>query len=81
MLGLRSGIEVNMCHAVEQVNSYESNTTAKGGMVIDESMTVPNLPVGYNRGHVFSSAWLQPGGSVVFSVPREHLAKRLTGVC
>lgn len=75
--GLRDGVEVIMCHGVEVVDRYESKATPEGGIVIDESVEVPNPPVGYNRGHVFSSAWLPPGGSVIFSVPREHLAKRL----
>jgi hypothetical protein len=30
-----------------------------------------------NRSDVFSTSWLPPGGSVIFSVPREHLAERL----
>jgi len=76
-LGLRDGIEVNMCHGVEQIDHFRSYKTPNGKMVMNELVKVANLPVGYNRGDVFSTAWLPPGHSIVFSVPREHLAKYL----
>lgn len=76
-LGLRQGVEIYACHGVEQVSYYESETTSNGGININESVRVENIPVGYNRGHVFSTSWLPPGRSVILSVPREHLAKHL----
>lgn len=77
VLGLREGVEISPCHGVEVVDRYESKVTPEGGISIDESVEVPNPPVGYNRDHVFSTSWLPSGRSVLFSVPREHLAKRL----
>jgi len=76
-LALREGVEIQACHGVEQVGYYESEKTAQGGLNINESSRVENIPVGYNRGHVFSTSWLPPGHSVIFSVPSEHLAKHL----
>jgi len=76
-LGLREGVEILACHGVEQVGYYESEETSNGGININESVRVQNIPVGYNRGHVFSTSWLPPGRSVILSVPREHLAKHL----
>lgn len=37
----------------------------------------PDLPTGYRPGHLYSSYYLRPGASVVFSIPREHLAEGL----
>ena len=76
-LGLRDGVEIQACHGVEQVSYYESETTSNGGININESVRVQNIPVGYNRGHVSSTSWLPPGRSVILSVPYEHLAKHL----
>lgn len=76
-LGLREGVEIQVCHGVEQVDFYRSKETSPGVVNLNESVRVKNLPVGYNRGHVSSTSWLPPGRSVIFSVPREHLAKRL----
>lgn len=75
VLGLRDGVEVNMCHQVEAVKSYESGVTPEGGMFNGKPVKVQPLPVGYGTGDVFSTSWLPAGGSVIFSVPREHLAK------
>jgi len=75
-LGLREGVEIHTCHGVEQVDYYESERS-NGGINVNESVQVKKLPVGYNRRHVSSTSWLPPGRSVVFSVPREHLAKHL----
>jgi hypothetical protein len=70
-------VEIHACHGVEQIGYYESEQTANGGTNINESVRVKDIPVGYNRGHVFSTSWLPSGRSVNFSVPREHLAKHL----
>jgi hypothetical protein len=77
-LGLRDGLEVNLRHGVEQVDSYESHEEPGGRIVINRSVKLQEIPVGYNKGgDVYSEAWLPPGNSVVFSVPKEHLAKHL----
>lgn len=79
VFGLREGVEISLRHGVEVVDRYESRTLPDGSVHIDENINVPNPPVGYNRGgHVSGSAWLPAGHSVIFSVPREHLAKHLT---
>ena len=75
-LGLRDGVEISPCYEVEAVRGYESERTRDGGLVIEKPVQVPPLPVG-TRGDVFSVSWLPPGRSVIFSVPREHLAKHL----
>lgn len=76
-LGLRDGVEVTMCHEVEAVKSYESGMTPEGEMFKERPVEVQQPPVGYRTGEVFSNSWLPAGGSVIFSVPREHLAKHL----
>ena len=78
VLALREGVEIMLSHGVEVVDRYESRKMPDGGIHINESVNVPNPPVGYNRGSdVSSSSWLPSGHSVIFSVPKEHLAKRL----
>jgi hypothetical protein len=77
VLGLRDGVEISMCHEVEAVKSYESGITPEGEMFKERPVEVQQPPVGYGTGDLFSSSWLPAGGSVVFSVPREHLAKHL----
>jgi hypothetical protein len=77
VLALREGVEVNMCHGVEEVSYYESVITSDC-KARTESLAADSSPqVGYDKGDVFSSAWLPPGQSVTFSVPREHLGKDL----
>ena len=65
-LGLRTDIEVNVRYEAEAVRGYESARTSDAGQ-----------PPVINRSDMFSTSWLPPGGSVIFSVPREHLAERL----
>jgi hypothetical protein len=78
VFGLREGVEISPRHGVEVVDRYESRKLPDGGVHINENINVPNPPVGYNRGgHVSGSAWLPSGHSVIFSLPKEHLAKRL----
>lgn len=74
-LGLRTDIEVNARYEVEAV-SYGSVRTFGGGSKINNPVDTATSPV-INRSDVFSTSWLPPGGSVIFSVPREHLAQRL----
>lgn len=75
-LGLRTGIEVNARYEVEAVSGYESVRTSDGGLIINSPVDAPKPPV-INRSDMFSTSWLPAGGSVIFSVPREHLAKHL----
>lgn len=66
-----------MCHGVEVTDHHETETTPDGKATINKPVEVRNPPVGYDTGDMFSSSWLPPGQTVVFSVPREHLAKHL----
>jgi hypothetical protein len=43
----------------------------------EQDKATPQLPIGYRVGHLSSTVRLAPGDSIVFSVPREHLAKGL----
>jgi hypothetical protein len=74
-LGLRTDIEVSARYEVETV-SYGSVRTFGGGSKMNSPADDAKPPV-INRSDVFSTTWLPPGGSVIFSVPREHLAKHL----
>lgn len=75
-LGLRSDIEVNARYEVEAISGYESVRTSDGGLIMNSPVEAAEPPV-INRSDMFSTSWLPPGGSVIFSVPREHLAERL----
>ena len=72
-LGLRTDIEVNARYELEAVADYESMQRAEGGLVMNSSLKPPVI----NRSDMFSTSWLPSGGSVIFSVPYEHLAERL----
>jgi hypothetical protein len=77
VLGLKDGVEVDMCHGVEELRRYEIQVWRKGERKERESAKRSERQVGYDTGDVFSSAWLPSGSSVLFSVPREHLSKNL----
>ena len=77
VLGLNDGVEVYMCHGIEERKRYESQVRRKGERKRRESIKGSERQVGYDTGDVFSSAWLPSGSSVSFSVPREHLSKSL----
>jgi hypothetical protein len=77
VLGLHDGVEVSMCHGVEELKRYESQVWRKGEIKERESIKGSARQVGYDTGDLFSSAWLPSGSSVIFSVPREHLSKNL----
>jgi hypothetical protein len=77
ILGLNDGVEVGMCHGVEELRSYQKKLTRGRDINATESPMQRQPQVGYDTGDVFSSAWLPSGSSVVFSVPREHLSKDL----
>lgn len=74
VLGLRDDIEVNMCHKVEASKGYVPGAVSEGEIDNRRPVEARRPPVGYDTGDVFSTSWLPAGGSVVFSVPREHLA-------
>jgi hypothetical protein len=78
VLALRQGVEVSMCHGVEEITRYEWVLARKGEAKKKKSTKGSERQVGYDKGDVFSSAWLPSGSSIVFSVPREHLATDLT---
>jgi hypothetical protein len=78
IFGLREGVEISPCHGVEIVDRYESRKMPDGSVHINENVDVSDPPVGYCKGaHISASAWLASGRSVIFSIPKEHLAKRL----
>lgn len=53
--------ETGIIYDVEVVGTYKKNTAPPAG----------------NRGHVYGAQKLDSGGSLIFSVPREHLAEGL----
>jgi hypothetical protein len=60
---------------------YDIISTAQVKSYSDSSITatesnVQGLPIGYKLGHTSGAYLLQPGKSVLFSVPREHLPSR-----
>jgi len=75
-LGLRTDVAVNARYEIEAVRGYESVQTSNGGLLIRSPVDAPKVPV-LNRSDMYSTSWLPAGGSVIFSVPREHLAKQL----
>jgi hypothetical protein len=75
VLGLRTDIEVNARYEGEAV-SYGSVRTFGSGSKMNSPADAAKPPM-INHSDVFSTSWLPPGGSVIFSVPREHLAERL----
>lgn len=77
VLALVDGVEVSVCHGVEELKSYESVFGRAGETKKRKTTKGSTQQVGYDTGDVFSSAWLPPGSSIVFSVPREHLSKGL----
>ena len=77
VLGLNDSVVVSMCHGVEELKRQERELVRAGETKTKPSSRKSQLQVGYDTGDVFSSAWLPSGGSVVFSVPHEHLSKDL----
>jgi hypothetical protein len=66
-----------VCHGVEELKPYEWKLTRTGEAKKRKSTKDSERQVGYDQGDVFSSAWLPPGSSIIFSVPREHLSPDL----
>ncbi|MFN2533338.1 MAG: hypothetical protein ABR555_18805 [Pyrinomonadaceae bacterium] len=73
VLALLEGVEISMCHGVDRVSRYESVNTKAGASRREKRATCSESEVGYDKGDVSSTAWLPPGKSVIFSVPREQL--------
>lgn len=76
VLGLRESTEVSACYEVEVVRAYESGRTQDGGLFMERPVNIQNPPIG-TRGHLLGTSWLPSARSVIFSIPREHLAKYL----
>lgn len=72
-LGLLEGIEVNARYEVESKGGYES-VHMPGGKIDIQPIDAPKPPA-IRRSDALSTSWLPPGRSVIFHVPREHLAK------
>lgn len=77
VLALVDGVEVSVCHGVEELKSYEWVLGRAGEAKKRKTTKDSTQQVGYDTGDVSSSAWLPSGSSIVFSVPREHLSKGL----
>lgn len=77
VVALREGVEVSICHGVEDLRTYEWKLSRPGEAKNRKSIKESEREVGYDTGDVFSSAWLPPGSSIIFSIPREHLSKDL----
>jgi hypothetical protein len=73
VLALLEGVEISVCHGVERVSLYEWVNTKAGVSRTEKRATCSESEVGYDKGDLNAMAWLPPGKSVVFSVPREHL--------
>jgi len=76
VLALKEGVEISICHGVEQIRRYEWNFGPPKG-ARNNSSAKAKRQVGYDTGDVSSSTWLPSGTSVVFSVPAEHLSEDL----
>jgi hypothetical protein len=71
--------EVGMYYEVEEIPFRESGGSSTQAM---QEKTLPKkekreIPPGHRIGHVCHVYKLSPGKSIVFSVPREHLAENL----
>jgi hypothetical protein len=77
VLALVDGVEVSVCHGVEELKSHERVLGRAGKAKKRKTTKGLTQQVGYDTSDVSSSAWLASGSSIVFSVPREHLAKGL----
>lgn len=75
VLGLRSDIEVNARYKMEAIGNTAVAQTIESGVALNNPIGILKQPV-LNRSDVFSISWLPAGGSVIFSVPREHLARQ-----
>jgi hypothetical protein len=74
VLGLREGIEVNARYEVEAA-AGEKLVKSPGHRL--SIIPVKAKPPVIRRSDMFSISWLPPGRSVIFVVPREHLAENL----
>lgn len=67
--------EAGLFYEVERIRGEETTETPNG--VAIRQSEIDEIPVGYRRGHTSSPLVLRPARSVLFSIPREHLAKDL----
>lgn len=71
--------EAGVYYEVEKIPFQESGGSYAQTMQGDTPARRENIepPIGYRKGHVCHVYKLPPGKSIVFSVPREHLAENL----
>lgn len=55
----------------------DASDTSRAEEPQEQDKATMELPIGYRVSHLYSTTRLLSGESIVFSVPREHLAKRL----
>jgi hypothetical protein len=72
VLGLKDGVEAAVCYDVEEKEGKPSAPSG-GAIIIDEPRFyhVTNLGM---HGDVSAISWIPSGSSIVFSLPKEHLA-------
>jgi hypothetical protein len=73
-LGLRDGIEVNIRYGIEPELGLEPVKAPDSSI---NTRPIEVKPPVINRSDMLSTSWLPSGRSVIFIVPREHLAKNL----
>lgn len=74
LFGLRDGIEVDVAYQLEAEDGEEY--MSKNNKQALRKITPPHLP-SISRGGISATSWLPSGSSIIFRVPREHLAKYL----
>jgi hypothetical protein len=72
ILGLKDGIEASVCYNVEAPEK-KTVPTARGTLVAGQWNPFHQLPLGYH-GDVIATSWIPTGGSILLSLPKEHLA-------
>lgn len=73
----KDGKEVGLYYEVEMVNHSGEGQFVRGAKESSKTKENSDLPIGYRKGGVISHTWIQPGDSLIFSIPREHLTKDL----
>jgi len=72
VLGLKSGVEASVCYSVEG-RERAQESTARGVAITGQWNPYHQLPYGYH-GDAIATSWIPPGGSILLSLPKEHLA-------
>jgi hypothetical protein len=71
-LALKDGVEASVCYIVEAPERKDAQA-ARGALDVDQRNPYHELPL-TEMGHVVSTSWIPAGGSILLSLPREHLA-------